>query len=90
VWLFCIAGVIGAFYSTWQIANIARELIQIEVSAGFILIIFGSSLFGTLLVTAVIMVLLDIASDISITKQSNLDILKKLNQQGAASGVKEE
>jgi len=67
---FVAANYVGAMFADWG-QNMNWELF-------FVILVY--CLFATFLTTAVIMVFLDMATDISITKQSNSDILKTLNK----------
>jgi len=87
-WVLCATGIIGGIYGAYQSASTLNAWAgQTEFAVGLFFIILIVSFVGTFLLTAVIMVFLDMAADISIAKQSNLDILKTLNKM--ASSTKE-
>jgi hypothetical protein len=70
-----IIGIIGSISTAWDVSRTGNDM-----SVGLFLLIFVGGSFGTFLFTVITMVFLDMAADISITKQSNLDILKHLQK----------
>jgi len=88
-WVICVVGIISGIYSAYQLASTMNTWTgQTDFAVGLFLVVLAVSLFGTFLLTAVIMVFLDIAADVSITKQSNLDILKILKQNSNTANFK--
>ena len=85
-WIIAVVGVIGGFSTAWSAARTVTPW-ETEFSFSTFLLILVVSLVGTFLLTASIMVLLDIAADISITRQINYDMLRVLQQNKVASSA---
>jgi hypothetical protein len=80
-WIICAGGVIGGIRIAWTSAKAINTWGgQSSFAFGTFMVILIITLVGTFLLMAVIMVFLDIATDIAITKETNFEILKTLQQ----------
>jgi len=78
--VFCVVGTVGAFYAAYQTASTVNSWTgETDVALLLFFIVLIPMIMGTFIVTAVIIVLLDMASDINETRQSNLAMLKILS-----------
>jgi ribosomal protein L37E len=78
-WINLISGIISAFVTANQLSTMFVDWGQ-DRNWGIFFITLIAVCILTFITTAVIMVLLDMATDISITKQINFDMLKTLQK----------
>lgn len=86
VWISFVSNIIASFVLAYQAGGMFADWGQ-DIHWGFFFIVLIVSLLSTFLVTAVIMVFLDMADDISVTRQTNYEMLRLLQQGGGASSV---
>jgi len=91
-WTNFITGIIGAFIMAWQFAQMFGDPggwgQEPQPSWGIFFITLIGMFIATFIITAIIMVFLDMARDISVTRQVNYNMLKTLQQSGDEIGSK--
>jgi uncharacterized membrane protein len=88
-WILLVGGVIGGIYSAWTTAETMHSLTDdIILAAMMLFLVLIISLVGTFIIAASIMVFLDIAADVSTSKQMTYEMLRIMQHGNAATGVK--
>jgi hypothetical protein len=91
-WMVLGVGVVGGFSRAWTAARTVNPWSgETEFAFFTFLLILAFSLVGTFIVAATIMVFLDIAADVSASRQMNAEMLKLMEKRlvaASAAGVK--